>query len=496
MFENKRLGIGLALYIARLHSFHDGDMSGRLLAGLDQGSSIPAVLNLRKKRRVRSHSFSRLLHPFPIMRAVAEQGSQQAQHALCFGPKANGIAGLDDADAGAPAQARVGDGVPQQGGNGGLEAEQASPGRVLADALERAQGAEALAAAEAAVAAAPDAAEGQAADVEAAKVVDGDHAGAEGAHAPAHVGAGVAEDRGAERVGGAVGEVDGVGDRGGAHEHADGREELRVRDRHGRRHVAEERGFEVVAVRVVGVGVAAAAAVQGRAGGDGRGDEGLEAREGARRDHGAEVDGLGGRGGAEAEGGDFVVQECEEAVVDVGQADDSFYADAILAVGLEGPAEDDAGDVVEVSVRAGVVEHDCRVFAAQFHGDGRQALARARAYLVCHFSAADKRDVAQARVACQIPCCLGQADQVLDEVRTVSTCPQRASYNVEVVESAPTCLFGRLDHDGISGEQCGDDGRDEIVKWVVPRHGCRHHSQRFVVYNVGFVTHQEVGRPT
>ena len=85
-----------------------------------------------------------------------------------------------------------------------------------------------------------------------------------------------AEDRGAESIGGAVGNGDGICDRFGAHKEEDGGEEFGLGNRHGGCDVGDEGRGEVVALGIVGVGVAFSTCQEAGAVADGVLDEVFE----------------------------------------------------------------------------------------------------------------------------------------------------------------------------------------------------------------------------
>lgn len=86
---------------------------------------------------------------------------------------------------------------------------------------------------------------------------------------------------------------------------------------------------------------------------------------------------------------------CDEAVVDTGKGDDALDADAVLARGLEGAAQEYAGDFLEVPY---IVQDDGCVFAAELDCAGRQASSRGRDDFVRDGAAADEGEVGEARV--------------------------------------------------------------------------------------------------
>ena len=67
----------------------------------------------------------------------------------------------------------------------------------------------------------------------------------------------------------------------------------------------------------------------------------------------------------------------EQLGVDVGEGDDALDADAVLACGLEGAAEEDADDAREVA-GGQVVEYQRGVFAAQFQAQRGQGFGGGR----------------------------------------------------------------------------------------------------------------------
>lgn len=235
---------------------------------------------------------------------------QDLSHTSDF-PRRRTVSHLHHALSKSPRPILARDRVLHRGRDGSLDTQPAEA--VLADGLDIAQAAETLLTCKAAVARAGDAAKGKLDGVVGGEVVDGDHAGLEAADdgLQGRVALG-AVDGGAEAEVGGVCDGEHVLCGGGlcAQHREDGGEAFVLGDAHRGRDVDEERGLEVVASWVVGVGVAFAAGEETRALGDGFGDELFEAGEGGVGDHGAHV-----CVGAEADGLDAGLEHFDEAVV-------------------------------------------------------------------------------------------------------------------------------------------------------------------------------------
>lgn len=417
---------------------------------------------------------------------------QNLGHASNLGRR-RAISHLDNALCKAPRAVLARNGILDRRGDGRLDAQPAEA--ILTDGLCVAEAAEALLAGEAAVARAGDAAKGELDGVVGGEVVDGDHAGLEAADDGLQGGVALgAVDGGAEAEVGGVCDGEHVlcGGGGGAEHGEDWGEALVLGDAHGRGDVDEEGGLEVVALGVLGVGVALAAGEEAGALGDGLGDELLEAGEGGVGDHGAHV-GVG----AEADGLDAGLEQLDEAVVDGAGGDDALDADAVLAGGLEGAPEDDVDDARQVAVfaAAGGLEDDEGVLAAELGDDGREALGGAGGDVVGDGLRADEGDVADSRVRRQVAGGFGPANDRLDELRVVAVGDEGAAGNVEEVAAGPGRLLRHLDEDGVAGEERADDGAHEVVEGVVPADERGDDAQRLVVHRVALVRHEQVRRP-
>lgn len=96
--------------------------------------------------------------------------------------------------------------------------------------------------------------------------------------------------------------------------------------------------------------------------------------------------------GAGPQGADAGGELREQLGVDAREGDDALDADAVLACGLEGAAEEDADDAREVA-GGQVVEHQRGVFTAEFQAQRGQGFGGGRGDGVGDGPRADKGEV-------------------------------------------------------------------------------------------------------
>ena len=162
-------------------------------------------------------------------------------------------------------------------------------------------------------------------------------------------------------------------DRLGTHQHADGREDLFLRDAHAGRDVDEQGRAEIVSAGVFWVHVTFTSHEAFPALVDSVGDQKFEPVEIRIRDHGAHVNRfwLVVERGADSEVADAGFEDPDQGGIALREGNDALNSDAVLARRGEDATEENAGDFGESS---GVVQDDGWVFTTEFNDNRGQAL--------------------------------------------------------------------------------------------------------------------------
>jgi hypothetical protein len=91
---------------------------------------------------------------------------------------------------------------------------------------------------------------------------------------------------------------------------------------------------------------------------------------------------------------------------------------------------------------------------------------------------------------------IGPADDRLDDVGGMTTRLEGASRDGGEVGRGPGGGFGALDDNCVACEDGGNDGRNQVVKWIVPRDQRSNHTQGLVHDLIPLVHHKQICLPS